>query len=847
MKNLPQKMVKPRVLELSPDWICTVDRNWNFKYVSDACKNIIGYGREELTNSNIFDFIHPKDHQNILKAGQALMESSKKTFMENRYIHKSGKEVPILWSVAWSDEDEVFFCIGRDATERNLVKQEIKAKDELHRTIVKNGWDLFALLDQDMSIIDSGSSSKGLGYTSELLIGINALSLVYPEDQERVKEAFSKVLASEEVIYFPEYRLKDAKGNWRWLQTTMSNHLKNPMVKAVVSNSREITEKVRIRQKLRENEQRFKSLFEHHIDMVVFQNREGIVIDVNPSTLSFFEVQKQEILNRPLSRFLPPEVASVCDQRLQKALEGKSLRFELTIPIINKGLFTFEIAKIPVIVDGEALGVFSIFRDITEISHSNTTIRQQAEKVNTILESITDAFFTIDRNWKFTTVNSEFEKLFRTTRKEIIGKSIRTFFLDEVEESSFQKLYETSETGKTVPFRSYIQKLDIWLEVKAYPSEEGMSVFIEDITERVKSRKELEKLSLVASKTTNGVVIMSAEGKAEWVNEGFTHLTGYSPREVIGRRPTYLLKKGVSDKILVQRIKEKQKLGKSFSEEMMIFHKSGKKLWLLIDVTPVMNEQGEISKFIAIQTDITERKETEEKQAQLTKDLFRQNRDLQQFTYIVSHNLRSPVASVMGLTEILNTTDRNSATFQTSLDYLKKSSEALDMVLKDLNLILSIRDKKGTTGNEKVQLSQVLDQVKTALKEPLESCGGEVFIKVGEDVFVKGNRSYLYSIFYNLLSNSIKYRSTDRSLEVFVQCFERKEKGVLVSFSDNGLGFDSNNSGDKVFKLYQRFHHHSEGRGIGLFLVKTHIDAMDGYIEVNSQVNEGTSFLIYLK
>ncbi|MBF9251674.1 hypothetical protein I2I11_00035 [Pontibacter sp. 172403-2] len=97
-----------------------------------------------------------------------------------------------------------------------------------------------------------------------------------------------------------------------------------------------------------------------------------------------------------------------------------------------------------------------------------------------------------------------------------------------------------------------------------------------------------------------------------------------------------------------------------------------------------------------------------------------------------------------------------------------------------------------------------------------------------------------------MLSNAINYRSRDRSLVVHIKCFGNTEKGTLISFSDNGSGFDMDKAGDDVFKLYKRFHTDKRGRGIGLYLVKTHLEAMGGHVEVSSQLGVGTKFLIYL-
>jgi PAS domain S-box-containing protein len=848
MNTLNDNMLGERMLKFSLDLICTVDRNGHLLFVNEACRRIMGYESEELINARFVDFIHPTDCGSILEAGTEAMKN-KATYCESRCLHRSGKVVPVIWSVVWSEEDEAFFCIGRDATERKFVRQGLNEKDERFHTLVDHGSDILILLDEELNFLYSGNGTlKELGYRPEQLIGANALSFIHPKDVPLIKGLLSEGFVNREKIRIPKFRFKNAKGEWRWLEMTGNNQLDNPSIRAWVTSSRDITEHINSGLRLQENQQHFVALFDGNPDMVFFENKAGIIEDANPAVVSFFGIEKQEILNRPLSDFLPLETALVWADFLQEAISGNQVNFDLKVSLksFDLGQRVFNIKKIPVEVNHEIIGVYTVAKDITAMAESHRKIKQQAKKLNTVFESITDAFFTLDQNWHFTYINSEFDRLLGTDRKNLIGRNVWEVFPEGLNGELYRQFQSAVETGRAVHFKFYVKKLDRWLEEKAFPSEEGLSVYFSDVTDSVKSEQELEKLSLVASKTTNGVVITGADGLTEWVNEGFTNLTGYTASEVIGRRPNYLLQKGVSDKASIQVIREKRKQGKPFTEEMLVYTKTGKKIWLLVDITPVLDEHGNTTRFVAIQTDITERKEAEVNQLQMTNDLFRQNRDLQQFTYIVSHNLRSPVASIMGLAEILTTTDKSSETYGVSLGYLKRTAGQLDTVLKDLNMILSIRDKNNATGSEKVELAPVCQQVTAALDEQLKSCGGDVLINIGEGISVNGNRAYLYSIFYNLLSNAIKYRSPDRSLEVNIKCCESPDRGIKISFSDNGLGFDMEKAGENIFKLYKRFHLNAEGRGIGLFLVKAHVEAMDGEIEVKSKTNAGTTFFISL-
>jgi signal transduction histidine kinase len=228
-------------------------------------------------------------------------------------------------------------------------------------------------------------------------------------------------------------------------------------------------------------------------------------------------------------------------------------------------------------------------------------------------------------------------------------------------------------------------------------------------------------------------------------------------------------------------------------------------------------------------------------------ELYRQNKDLQQFTYIVSHNLRAPLANAMGLVDLLGTLDKDSPVFAATLENLRTSTQQLDAVLRDMNTILSIRDKQELEPSERVALADVVQQARLSLDEQLTQCGGTVDLDVPADLHVMGHRAYLYSIFYNLLSNAVKYRAAGRALRVRVSAAAEPNQGVRVVVEDNGSGFDTAKAGPDVFRLYKRFHTTQPGRGMGLYLVKTHVETMGGQIEVSSTVNVGTQFVMHLR
>lgn len=221
-------------------------------------------------------------------------------------------------------------------------------------------------------------------------------------------------------------------------------------------------------------------------------------------------------------------------------------------------------------------------------------------------------------------------------------------------------------------------------------------------------------------------------------------------------------------------------------------------------------------------------------------ELIKQNNQLEQFGYITAHNLRAPVARILGLANIINNKHFSMPADKEILDKLQLAAREMDTIIYDLNVILDV--KKGIQYSyEEIDLHERLEKVKNMLKEKIKDSNLTIIENFSTIKTCYGIPAYIESIFYNLISNSIKYRSAERDPVIYISTQIETDK-LKITFKDNGMGMDLSRIKDKMFSLYQRFHDHVEGKGIGLFLVKTQLEAMNGSIEVESKINKGTVF-----
>lgn len=292
-------------------------------------------------------------------------------------------------------------------------------------------------------------------------------------------------------------------------------------------------------------------------------------------------------------------------------------------------------------------------------------------------------------------------------------------------------------------------------------------------------------------------------------------------------------------------IMQKVAAGENVNYELNLTGEDGITQWYDVRWLNVKNNDGKNWGFILVNQDITEAKTLALERERITADLIQHNNHLEQFTYIVSHNLRAPVANIIGLTDILKEhEDLDPGSRHEVVERLSQSIKNIDTVIKDLNNILQAR-RPVNEQKEDVHFKELCDDIitnsyNTIIKENVQlKCS---FEEAGSLFTI---RSYLYSIFYNLVSNSIKYRQPGVDPVISITSHKLKDK-IELRFKDNGKGIDLKKNEAQLFGLYKRFDTTAEGKGMGLFMVKTQVEALGGTIKVNSHLGQGTEFIIRL-
>ena len=268
--------------------------------------------------------------------------------------------------------------------------------------------------------------------------------------------------------------------------------------------------------------------------------------------------------------------------------------------------------------------------------------------------------------------------------------------------------------------------------------------------------------------------------------------------------------------------------------------------YILIETDNLGIERKDVtSLFISSIKKFQEKSELIHAEAQLrllNNELLDTNLQMRQYSYIVSHNLRAPIANILGCIDLYNEDDPADPSNVELIDGLKISSRSVDNILRDLNKILNIKENV-INHFELIRFNELLDTVLDTLKTDLKAVDYSLETDFAAVQEIRSFKPYLASVFQNLVSNAFKYRSKERKLLLKIST-RLEQRNVVLTFSDNGRGIDLEKHGSKLFKLYSRLHTDVPGSGLGLNMVQEQVRAMGGNIHIESKDGEGTTFIV---
>lgn len=279
-----------------------------------------------------------------------------------------------------------------------------------------------------------------------------------------------------------------------------------------------------------------------------------------------------------------------------------------------------------------------------------------------------------------------------------------------------------------------------------------------------------------------------------------------------------------------------------YKSEHRILYKDGSYKWIL-DIGKIVayDDNNEPTTFIGTTIDITRRKEDEERLRQNLSVISNQNKKLMNFAHIVTHNLKEHAGNFQSLLDFYHEA-LNEQSKDDIVELLVTVSESLTQTISNLREIVS-KQTYSKLEIKPIKFNDAVNRVITLLQLDIIRKNVVIHNNVSDDLILYTNETFLESIILNLSSNALKYSHPERQPVISINVFST-EKGIKITLTDNGIGIDLKKYGNEIFGLYNTFHGNSNAEGIGLYITKNQIEALGGQIEVESELGEGTTFII---
>jgi PAS domain S-box-containing protein len=603
-------------------------------------------------------------------------------------------------------------------------------------------------------------------------------------------------------------------------------------------------------------------LFEQSAEAAFVLDLTGVYQHVTARYALLLSQPASQLLGTRFVESLAPCEAAHHQHQLDRATAGELVRYQASVTL----------ARGPTLVDFQLfppLGqshLYGLAQPLAERLHLSAAVLERERQLTIVFNSLADVTFVLDveapGRYRFTFVNESFRRTTGLSVSQVVGR-----YVEEI-------IPEPSLTLVLAHYQQALSSLErvVWQETTSYPSGQvtgEVSVtpvcdetghchqlvgVVHDLTKEKRVEEELrrsnERFRYALKATSDAIYDWNVADDTLYWGEGWAELFGYQASEApvpFSQWAEAVHPEDEGQARIVQGRRQAVAAGTTplWQAEYRLRRANGTWATVLDRGYLLRDASGAVVRMLGAIQDITERQQAATEQRLLSQKLSRQNADLQEFTYIISHNLRSPLANALGYADLLPRLDKNAPAFAEALQHLSTTLGQLDEVVADVNGILSLRDEQAGYRPERVALAAVCQLALRGLQAPLKACGGTFVSTLGPELHVVGSRAYFHSIFHNLISNALKYRSDARPLRIEVGALAGAQGELTLTVRDNGLGFDRERAGSDIFQLYRRFHASPAGRGFGLFLVKAHVEAMGGQISVQSQLDVGTEFILY--
>ncbi len=502
--------------------------------------------------------------------------------------------------------------------------EALRESESLYRLLAENSTDLISKhTPEGIYTYASPASSVLLGYEPDELVGLSAYDFFHPDDLKEIRESHSAVVEGQDT-YTVSYRIRCKSGDYRWFETTSrtARDATNGEAQEIIAVSRDVTDRLRTEAGLQEAEHRYRTLVEQ-VPAVIYTG--GSLAD--PYSTRYVSPQIEDLLGYTPEDFIqnpelwtealhPEDHTRVLDEAARAAKTGEPFNSEYRMLCRDGRVVWLQDEALLVRgVAGEPRFWQGVKIDITEQKEVEYRLRESGERITNILESTTDAVFALDHDRRFTFVNRRAEQLLQRSREELLETDVVDAFPKSMASRFYTECRNARVSGEEAHFEEFYAPLGKWFEVHVYPYQEGLTIYFQDLTDRVEGKRQLheaeKRFRSAFDNTPVGMAIVSPEGYYLQVNRAFRALLGYKEEELYEK--TYLDLTHPEDYKTSVRHARRLDNGAldGYSLEKRYVHADGHPVWVSLSVSLVNDAAGEPLYYIAQIQNIEERKQAE--------------------------------------------------------------------------------------------------------------------------------------------------------------------------------------------------------------------------------------------
>ncbi len=777
---------------------------------------------------------------------------------------------------------------------RIIAEEELKKSEEKFRRIVDTSQEGIWGMDGDekTNFVNSQMAAM-LGYTQSEMIGKKVTSFMFKEDLENHTSQMAERKKGFSSQYERRFRCKDGSEIWTLVSAT-SIMSKDGKFEGSIAMFADITLRMKTEIALRNSEEKYKRFFDVSLTGNFRAAEDGTLLDCNDAYLKIMEFDsKEEAFSCNLKSFYTnPEERTALYKKLKK---------EKTIEWIDLHLKTFKGNEVYLIesIVGEfdknnKLVYATVFMmDVTKIRLSQKALHESEKRYRDLFNRMHDGFafheIILNRrgrpvDYRFLAVNHTFEKMTGLKAKDIVGKTVLDI-MPGTEKIWIENYGKVALTGKPLKFENYAKEVGGYYKVHAYsPEKKKFACIIEDVTESKIQVEKIRQLSIAVEQSPVCVLITNLEGTITYVNTKVTQITKYTKNELIGKNPR-IFKSSFTKEKEYKKLWNTITSGKNWSGIFLNKKKDGELYWESANISPLRNDKGKITHFVAVKEDITEkvhaekelemyRNHLEEIVEARTMDLDKANRKLTEeinkekeyelmlkqslekekelselktrFISTASHEFRTPLTSVLSSTELIERYSKR-WTEEKFNEHINRIKNAVDYLTKLLDDVLTI--SRTDTGKiffnpQPLNLREFCKAILLEVNAQSKADHKLIFKYLLKKKDFLMDQKLLKFMLTNLLSNAYKYSPKGGKIEFSISSVKDK---ICIKVSDEGIGIPD----DDKNHLFEPFHRglntiEIHGTGLGMSIVKKAVDLHNGKIEFESELNKGTTFTISL-